>query len=99
MSPVQIETGFVRTGQLLELHCQSFPKITNEKAMTCVGGWLAVEISKANVADFDQVWLVLTHLPDGYLCLLESPEGCVALSAIVAAELGLPSVLTVPAIH
>lgn len=75
------------------------PDITDDEAMACVGGWLAVEITSALGADYDDVWHVLTHLPDGYLSLLDSPQGWVAISAIVAAELGNSSVPVIPAIH
>lgn len=67
--------------------------------MVCAGGWLAVEITAALGADFGDVWRVLTHLPDGYLRLLESPEGWAALGAIIAADLGVSSVPVIPAIH
>lgn len=86
-------------GELLGSLFQPLPEVTDEEAMACVGGWLAVETTSALCADFDDVWRVLTHLPDGYLRLLESPEGWAALSAIVAAELGFSLVPVVPAIH
>ena len=76
-----------------------FPTATDDQAMACAGGWLAVEITRSLGADFIEVWAVLTHLPDGYLRLLESPEGWAAISAIVATDLGVCSVPIVPAIH
>lgn len=75
------------------------PAVTDDQAMACAGGWLAVEITESLGAAFSDVWSVLTHLPDGYLRLLESPEGWSALSAIVAADLGVSSVPVLPAIH
>ena len=75
------------------------PAVTDDQAMACAGGWLAVEITRSLGADFRDVWSALTHLPDGYLRLLESPEGWAALGAIVAADLGVSSVPVVPAIH
>ena len=75
------------------------PAVTDDQAMAFAGGWLAVEITRSLSADFSDVWSALTHLPDGYLRLLESPEGWAALGAIVAADLGVSSVPVVPAIH
>lgn len=97
MSPVQRQPDFASIGEVLG--ALLLPDITDEEAMACVGGWLAVEITSALGADFDDVWRVLTHMPDGYLRLLESPEGWVGLSAIVAAEFGLSLLPVVPAIH
>ena len=73
--------------------------VTDEQAMACAGGWLAVEITEALGADHADVWRVLTHLPDGFLPLLESPEGWAALGAIVAADLGFATVPVVPRTH
>ena len=75
------------------------PVITDQDAMIYVGMSLALSISMALESDFDEVWRIMTYLPDGYLRLLESPEGWAALSAVVAADLGISSVPVVPAIH
>ena len=75
------------------------PDVTDEQAMACAGGRLAVEITEALGADYTDVWRVLTHLPDGFLPLLESPEGWAALGAIVAADLGFATVPVFPVTH
>lgn len=67
--------------------------------MIYAGASLARSVTIALDADFKDVWSIMTHLPDGYLRLLESPEGWAALGAIVAAGLGVSSVPVVPAIH
>lgn len=97
MSPFQRQPDLAIIGEVFG--ALLLPNITDDEAMACVGGWLAVAITNSLGADFDDVWHILTHLPDGYLRLLESPEGWVALSAIVAAEIGLSLVPVVPAIH
>ena len=71
----------------------------DEQAMACAGEWLAVKITEALSADYNDVWRTLTHLPDGYLPLLESPEGWAALSAIVAMDLGFAIVPFIPLTH
>ena len=73
--------------------------LTDEQAMACAGEWLAVKITEALSADYKDVWRALTHLPDGYLPLLESPEGWAALGAIVATDLGLAMVPVIPLTH
>lgn len=67
--------------------------------MIYAGLKLAANITSALEADFSDVWHIMTRLPDGYLRLLESPEGWAALGAIVAAELGISSVPVQPVIH
>lgn len=67
--------------------------------MIYAGMNLAANVTSALKADYDEVWRMMTHLPDGYLRLLESPEGWAALGAIVAAGLGISSVPVNPAIH
>ena len=73
--------------------------LSEEQAMACAGEWLAVKIADALGADYNDVWRVLTHLPDGYLPLLESPEGWAALGAIVATDLGFATVPVIPLTH
>ena len=75
------------------------PAITDEDAMIYVGASLARSVTSALNADFEEVWCIMTHLPDGYLRLLESPEGWTALSAIVAADLGISPVPVIPVLH
>lgn len=75
------------------------PAVTDEDAMIYAATCLAMSIVNALESDFEKVWRVMTYLPDGYLRLLESPEGWAALSAIVAADLGISSVPVNPAIH
>ncbi len=67
--------------------------------MIYAGMSLARSVTSALEADFEDVWRIMTHLPEGYLRLLESPEGWAALSAIVSADLGILSVPVNPAIH
>lgn len=67
--------------------------------MIYAGVSLARSVTSALDADYSEVWQALTYLPDGYLRLLESPEGWVALGAIVAAGLGISTVPVHPAIH
>lgn len=67
--------------------------------MIYAGASLARSVASALDADYNEVWRVMTCLPDGYLRLLESPEGWAALSAIVAVDLGILSVPVNPAIH
>lgn len=69
------------------------------EAMQYAGECLAAQIALSSHFAFADVWDVLTHLPDGYLSLLESPEGWSAISAIIAAELGVSSVPVIPVIH
>ena len=73
--------------------------LSDEQAMACAGEWLAVKITEALGADYNDVWCALTHLPDGYLPLLESPEGWAALGAIVATDLGFATVPVIPLTH
>ena len=73
--------------------------LTDEQAMACAGEWLAVKITEALGADYNDVWRTLTHLPDGYLPLLQSPEGWAALGAIVATDLGFATVPVIPLTH
>ena len=75
------------------------PDLSDEQAMACAGEWLAVKITEALCANYNDVWRALTHLPDGYLPLLESPEGWTALGAIVATELGFATVPIIPLTH
>ena len=75
------------------------PAVSYEDAMIYAGTSLSMSIAHVLQADFAEVWRIMTHLPDGYLRLLESPEGWAALSAIVAADLGILSVPVNPAIH
>lgn len=75
------------------------PDFTDLDAMICAGGCLAFAITEALDAEFNDVWRVLTHLPDGYLRFLESPEGWAALGAIVAADLGVSTVPVIPVVH
>lgn len=75
------------------------PPFTDEDALVWSGHWLAFDISNTLGITFDNVWTVLTHLPDSYLRLLECPEGWVALSAIVAADLGVTPAPVIPAVH
>ena len=72
---------------------------SDEQAMACAGEWLAVKITEALGDDYNDVWRALSHLPDGYLPLLESPEGWAALGAIVASDLGFRSVPVIPLKH
>ena len=39
--------------------------LSDEQAMACAGEWLAVKITEALSADYNDVWRTLTHLPDG----------------------------------
>ena len=73
--------------------------LSDEQAMACAGEWLAVKITEALGADYTDVWDALTHLPDGYLPLLESPEGWAARGVIVAADLGVATVPVFPVTH
>jgi len=73
--------------------------VSELEATQYAGESLAAQIAFASQFDFDDVWQVLIHLPDGYLRLLDSPEGWAAISAIVAAEMGDSSVPVVPVIH
>ena len=73
--------------------------LSDEEAMVCAGEWLAGKITEALDADYSDVWHALTHLPDGYLTLLESPEGWAALGAIVATDLGFATVPVIPLTH
>ena len=73
--------------------------LSDEQAMACAGEWLAVKITEALGADYNDVWDALTHLPDGYLPLLQSPEGWAALGAIVAMDLGFATVPVIPITH
>ena len=73
--------------------------ISNDQAMGCAGQWLAVKITEALNADYNDVWFALTHLPHGYLPLLETPEGWAALGTIVATDLGFATVPVVPLTH
>ena len=73
--------------------------LSDEQAMACAGEWLAVKITEALGANYTDVWRTLTHLPDGYLPLLESPEGWAALGAIVATDLGFATVPVIPLTH
>ena len=73
--------------------------LSDEQAMACAGEWLAVKITEALGADYNDVWRALTHLPDGYLPLLESPEGWAALGAIVATDLDFAIVPFIPLTH
>lgn len=75
------------------------PAVSDEDAMIHAGASLARSVTSALEVDYEEVWRIMTHLPDGYLRLLESPEGWAALSAIVAAGLGISSVPVNPAIH
>lgn len=75
------------------------PAISDEDAMLYAATSLAMSLSYALTADFKEVWCIMTHLPDGYLRLLESPEGWAVISAIIAADLGIISAPVVPAIH
>ncbi|MBK7162648.1 MAG: hypothetical protein IPH79_09195 [Sphingomonadales bacterium] len=75
------------------------PAVSDEDAMIYAGTSLALTVANVLEADFDEVWRIMTHLPDGYLRLLESPEGWAALSAVIAAGLGISSVPVNPAIH
>lgn len=78
----------------------SVPSIlTDEDALVFAGDRLATQITYALGVAFSDVWASLTHLPDGYLRLLESPEGWTALGAIVAADLGISSVPVIPVLH
>lgn len=93
------QTDLATLGDILAAVLQPAPDVTDEEAMACVGGWVAVEITNALTADFYDVWRVLTHLPEGYLRFLETPEGWAALSFVVAAELGIAGAPVFPAIH
>ena len=73
--------------------------LSDEQAMACAGEWLAVKITEVLGADYNDVWRTLTHLPGGYLPLLESPEGWAALGAIVATDLGFATVPVIPLTH
>ncbi len=99
MRQVQHQPELASIGEVLGALIQPSPDITDDEVLARVSGWLAVEIAGGLGADFDDVWRVLTHLPDGYLRLLESPEGWVALSVIVAADFGVSLVPVNPAIH
>lgn len=46
-----------------------------------------------------EVWEALTHVPDNLLGLLDSPEGWVTLSGIVAYDLGISPPAYLPAIN
>lgn len=99
MNGEQTYPALISIGELLGALLQPVPAITDEDATVYVGMSLALSLSAALASDFDEIWRVMTHLPDGYLRLLESPEGWAALGAIVAADLGISSVPVVPAIH
>ena len=73
--------------------------LSDEQAMACAGEWLAVKITEALCVDYTDVWDSLTHLPDGFLPLLESPDGWAALGAIVATDLGFATVPVIPLTH
>jgi hypothetical protein len=85
-------------GDILAACLQSEP-VNELEATQYAGESLAAQIASASQFDFDAVWQVLIHLPDGYLRLLDSPEGWAAISAIVSAEMGVSSVPVVPVIH
>lgn len=74
-------------------------KASPAEAMQYAGESLAAQIALSSQFAFADVWNVLTLLPDGYLTLLDSPEGWAAISAIIAAELGDSSAPIVPVIH
>lgn len=99
MNAAQANTDDVSLGEFLAALLWPIPAITDEDAMICAGISLARSTSQALEADFAKVWQIMTYLPEGYLRLLESPEGWSALSAVVAADLGISSVPVVPAIH
>ena len=73
--------------------------LSDEQVIACAGEWLTVKITEALGADYTDVWDALTHLPDGCLPLLESPEGWAALGTIVATDLGFATVPVVPLKH
>ncbi len=75
------------------------PDESAEQALVSAGSRLATEITESFNADFNDVWRVLTHLPDGFLSLLESPEGWTALSALVANDLNLAGGVVMPVLH
>lgn len=75
------------------------PALNDDDALVLAGDRLAIQITNALGVAFGDVWTSLTHLPDGYLRLLESPEGWTALSAIVAADLGISPVPVIPVLH
>ena len=99
MNAVQTQPDLITIGELIAAFLPPAPDITDQDAMILVGMSLALSISMALQTDFDEVWQIMTYLPDGYLRLLESPEGWAALGAVVAADLGISSVPVVPAIH
>ena len=99
MNTVQTQPDLTILSDFLAALLPPVAGVTNEEAMIYAGISLALSISMALQTDFDEVWQIMTYLPDGYLRLLESPEGWAALGAIVAADLGISSVPVVPAIH
>lgn len=79
--------------------CLRSSETSETEAMQYAGESLAAQIALSSQFDFDDVWKILTHLPEGYLRLLDSPEGWAAISAIVSAEMGVPSVPVIPTLH
>lgn len=89
MSQAQdIDAGSLNLGQLLA-DCLQTAGVSDEEAMGWAGISVARMISETAEVEYSEVWRVMTHLPENYLTLLETPEGWVGLAAVVCGVLGV----------
>ena len=77
-------------GELLSAALVGPDQISDEDAMGWTGLHLARLIAETSDIDHADVWHTMTHMPAGYLRFLESPEGWVALGALVSRILDVP---------
>ena len=86
-------------GELLSAAFAEPVQISDEDAMGWTGLHLARLIAETSDIDHTDVWDAMTHMPAGYLRFLETPEGWVALGALVQRILGVPGEPIAPVLN